>query len=310
MSELGKEPLERSGTPWPTLDVLDSLRFQPTGYQCVKIFISSSTNFSNSCFYLSQTPTTKNPKPKTITNSHQLLENPNTDNMNFADANNNPIDIAKQNAILREKLAVSERKNEKTDQTNRELAGQLEDAQHKQRMLEAEVEEGKSDSQLYFDALHTPITLSCFDDHSQIAKAAEKRSKFVSRVLGKVTVSRNEMIEVVDKMNRMLMRVGFGSVDIRKLMGPEEGIEGGAFFIDLQSGGAVRSMSEDWNEIAERFLRFCVGDKELTRNVFMKKAAKTAEIGTQTAKKADTPREARQKRWNARKNAKKILMKK
>ena len=211
----------------------------------------------------------------------------------------NELDIEKDNGV---KLEISEK-------TNRELAAQVDKMTQKTKYLELEVEETRSDSQLHYQCLHAIISVSLGDDLAKMQGATEKKNRFLSKVLTKVTASRNECCEIFMKLNEMMIAAGLGHVDFGSIMGPAESIEGSAEFIDFQTGKR-RAMSEDWAKIGENLRKSFTTGKELVRLCFEEKlVVTTVEMSTQTDKKPNTPRESKEKKRALRRKQWKMMNK-
>ena len=185
----------------------------------------------------------------------------------------------------------------KTDGFYRELAAQYEVLRSKNQYLELEIEEIRSDGELHAACLHMPISISLGANVSELQRATERKNKFLSKVLTKVTASRNEMCEIFTKMNDMTRAAGLGHCDFSAVMGPAEGIEGKSTFTDIQAG-KKRAMTEDWAKIGQNLReKLMAGDGELFTQCFENKlVADSAEIATQTDRKPATPREAKEKK--------------
>lgn len=181
-----------------------------------------------------------------------------------------------------------------------ELAAQYEVLRQEKQYLELEVAEIRSDGELHSACLHMGISVSLGDNVAELQRATERKNRFLSKVLTKVTASRNEMCEIFIKMNEMTREAGLGHCDFSSVMGPAEKIEGTATFLDTQTG-TKKSMKEDWAKLGRNLReRLATGHGEVFRNCFEKKlvntAANTAEMATQTDRKVDTPRMAKEKK--------------
>ena len=128
--------------------------------------------------------------------------------------------------LLKQQNRNSSEKELKGERSYLELAAQYEVLRSKNQYLELEVAEIRSDGELHSACLHMPITISLGDNVAELQRATERKNKFLSKVLTKVTASRNEMVEVFIRMNDMTRAAGLGHCDFSAVMGPAESNRG------------------------------------------------------------------------------------
>ena len=209
-----------------------------------------------------------------------------------------------------EKLKKEVEKRQKTEKMNLELFAQIEAIQQEKIYMELELKEGKSDSELHFACLHAPITVSLGDNLREMQRATEKKNKFLSKVLTKVTASRNELLEIFMKINGMTKAAGLGYCNFTSVMGSAEQIEGNAIFEDLQAG-VKRTMADDWARIGKNLReKFAEKPDEVVKVCFEKRLVnQTTEMGTQTNPRVGTERVAKAKKWKNKKKQEKLMKK-